>query len=431
MSKAREDLTACGDKYFPQFPSAGKTLTGPQSSAENAAWVKSKFLPCSITRRLAALATFAFCLAMLPVGPAVAAGEPIEINAVLSMTGSGAFLGAKVAQTLAVVEKTVNASGGVGGRPVKFVIADDASSAANAVQLTTALVGRHVPVMIGPVIVATCAAVLPLVDKSGPQTYCMATPVQAPTGSYMTTQGASASNYPSKALRYFRGRRVHKIALITATDASGQSYERDFNDVMATPEWRGFELVAREHFANSDISIAAQVARIKAAAPDAILSFSVGPSFGTLVRTLYDAGVNVPLVSSAANLNAAQLEPLRSMAPPEVLFIANAGAVPLPSAKGAWKTALARFEKAFEDSGARPELLNTIAWDAAMLTIAGLQKFGPDVTGLQMRDNLLHTRGWTGIYGAYDFNAYPQRGLGYESLVVYRWDAAKDQILTL
>ena len=382
-------------------------------------------------RRVGIAVIAAFCLAVLPTPRASAAGEPLEINAVLSMTGSGAFLGAKVAQTLSVAEQTVNAAGGFAGRPIKFVIADDASSPANAVQLTTALIGKHIPVMIGPVIVATCAAVLPLVDKGGPQTYCMATPVQAPNGSYMTTQGASASGYPAKALRYFRSRGVHKIALITATDASGQSYEHDFNDVMATADWHGFELVAREHFANADISMAAQIARIKAAAPDAILSFSVGPSFGTLLRTLYDAGLSVPVVSSAANLNATQLEPLRQIAPPEVLFIANAGAVPLPSAKGAWKTALTRFQKAFADANVHPELLNTIAWDAAMLTVAGLQKFGPNATAQQIRDNLLHTRGWTGMYGSYDFTAFPQRGLGPDSLVVYRWDAAKDQVLTL
>ena len=373
----------------------------------------------------------AACLALMSSPRAEAAGEPLEINAVLSMTGSGAFLGAKVAQTLAVAEKAVNAAGGVNGRPIKFVVADDASSPSNAVQLTTALVARHAPVMIGPVIVATCAAVLPLVDKGGPQTYCMATPVQAPAGSFMSTQGASASGYPAKALRYFRNRGAHKIALITATDASGQSYERDFNDAMSTADFRGFELVAREHFANSDISIAAQVARIKASSPDAILSFSVGPSFGMLLRTLSDAGVTVPVVGSAANLNAAQLEPLRQIAPSEVLFIANAGAVPLPAAKGAWKAALTRFEKAFDDAGGHPELLNTIAWDAAMLTVAGLQKYGPNATAQQMRDNLNATHGWTGIYGTYDFVAFPQRGLGPDSLVIYRWDAAKNQILTL
>jgi hypothetical protein len=31
-------------------------------------------------------------------------------------------------------------------------------------------------------------------------------------------------------------------------------------------------------------------------------------------------------------------------------------------------------------------------------------------------------RGWVGVNGAYDFQAFPQRGIGIEGLVMVRWD---------
>ena len=378
--------------------------------------------------RSAALALCASVL--LSNAPAAAAPEPIEINAIVSLTGSAGFLGAKEQQGLAIFEKDVNATGGVNGRPIKFVFADDASSPQNSVQLANALIAKRVPVILGPSVVATCLAVLPLL-VAGPVSYCLATPVQAPAGSFMMTEGADAKGYPAAALRLFRERGFKRVALITATDASGQSYERDFDAAMASNDFRGFQLVGREHFSNTDISMAAQVARLKAAAPEAILSFSVGPSFGTLLRNLFDAGMSVPVVSSAANLNAAQLDPMKAFAPKEVLFVANLGATAQPNASGQQKVAQARYFRAFQAAGVTPEVLHSTVWDAAALTVEAFKKLGPGATAVQMRDYLLQTRNWTGVYGKYDFPAFPQRGLGPDSLVIYRWESATGAISLL
>ena len=381
--------------------------------------------------RFSRLLAAALSVGIFSIGPVSAAPDPIEINVVISMTGGAGFLGAKEAQGLSIFEKDVNAAGGINNRPIKFVFSDDASSPQNTVQLVNALIAKHAPVIIGPSVVATCAAVLPLVSGTGPVSYCLATPVQAPAGTFMVTQGADAKGYPASALRHFREHGLKRVALITATDASGQAYERDFDSAMSSNDFRGFQLVAREHFSTSDISMAAQIARIKAAAPDAILSFSVGPSFGTLLRNLYDAGMNVPVVSSAANLSAALLEPMKAFAPKELLFVANLGATPQANARGELRAAQARFYAAFQEAGVRPEVLHTTVWDAALLTVAALKKLGPNATASQVRDYLLQTRNWTGIYGKYDFPAYPQRGLGPDSLVIYRWDSATSAMALL
>ena len=110
---------------------------------------------------------------------AIAQPVPYEINVILALTGPAAFIGKAEQQSLQLVEGLVNKSGGINGRPVKFVIVDDTSSAAVTVQLTNALIAKNVPVILGPTFTATCLSVGPLV-KSGPVDYCFSPAIAPP-----------------------------------------------------------------------------------------------------------------------------------------------------------------------------------------------------------------------------------------------------------
>jgi len=77
------------------------------------------------------LAAVALAALIAAPRPSPAQTEPYEINAILPLTGSGAFLGAGFIQALRLVEKQTNATGGIHGRPMKLVIADDQSSSAS------------------------------------------------------------------------------------------------------------------------------------------------------------------------------------------------------------------------------------------------------------------------------------------------------------
>ena len=381
-----------------------------------------------LRRALTAVLTAAL-VCVSPVTAAPATGAPVEINVVISQTGGGAFLAAKTIQSLDVLQKAVNADGGVQGRPVKFVFADDATNPQTAVQLMSGLTGKA-KIVIGSSVVATCAAMMPTV-ASGPVAYCLAPPLQPPGGSFMFVSGTNATEYVATTLRYFRSRKLTRIGLMTATDASGQAFERDFDAYLAGPAGQEFTVVDRERFNNSDLSMTAQVAKMKAQAPQAVLTFAIGPSFGTLLKNLYDAGVNVPTSGSAGNLSYAQLDAYKTFAPTELLFVGNAGAAPDPNARGAVKRAQDRYFAALRAAGLRPEYLYAMAWDPALLYISTLRRLGPDASPTQIRNALASLRDWSGVYGSYDFASYPQRGLGPDALVFYRWDATKGALSIL
>ena len=46
---------------------------------------------------------------------------------------------------------------------------------------------------------------------------------------------------------------------------------------------------------------------------------------------------------------------------------------------------------------------------------------GPDATAEQLHEYISHLKGYAGVFGYYDFNKYPQRGLGEDNTLVTRW----------
>ena len=132
-------------------------------------------------RRFAVAVLAAVSFAM-PASAAIAA-DPYEINVILPLSGNIAFVGATELQALKAVEAYVNRTGGIGGRPLSFVVADDQADPKTALQLAQNLIAKNVPVIIGPSSPQNCAAIAPLIPN-GPVMYCLAQAGSAPPGSY-------------------------------------------------------------------------------------------------------------------------------------------------------------------------------------------------------------------------------------------------------
>lgn len=200
---------------------------------------------------------------------AAVSGPPLEINVILSLSGSGTFQGAEQKTALGLLEGIINADGGVRGRPVKFVLEDDTSNPQVAVQLANALIAKNMPAILGPALTSTCKAVMALTMKSGPVTYCVSPGVHPDAGSFAYSSSVSARDQLVTIVRYLRLRGLTRLAMITSTDATGQDVDESVHLALQRPENASVQLVAQEHFNQSDISVVAQMTRIKAAAATA------------------------------------------------------------------------------------------------------------------------------------------------------------------
>jgi branched-chain amino acid transport system substrate-binding protein len=363
------------------------------------------------------------CLALgSTVAPGFGQGpQPYELNVIMPMTGYGAFLGKGEKPALDAIEKIVNKSGGIAGRPVKFVIHDDQSNPQVDVQLANSLISQHVPVILGSSLVALCGAMMPLV-KDGPVLYCFSPGVHPEPGSYVFSSSVSTTDLIPVAVRYFRERGLTRFAVITSTDASGQDAERAINAVFALPENKGLSIVDREHFGVSDISVSAQMARIKAANPQVLIAWSTGTPAGTLLRGASEAGITIPILTTNGNLTYAQMAQYSSFMPKELYFPGVPCVAPNQVTDKATKNAVTTYQTALRAEGVKPDFMGSTAWDPAMIVITALRALGPNATAAQLRQYIANIDGWVGVNGRYDFRSIPQRGLDQSAVIMVRWN---------
>lgn len=352
-------------------------------------------------------------------------GTPYELQAILSTTGPGAFLGASAAKTMKIIEDMTNRDGGIHGRPLHIAVADDQSQPQIAVQLTSDYATKKLPVVLGPSLTATCAATEPLVAKGGPVQFCVSPYIAPVSGGFVFANGPTASDNAIVVIRYYRERGMTRFAMLNATDASGQVLDKAFEAAFALPENKSIALVAHQHFAPGDVSVAAQLAQIKSANPQVLIAWTVGSPFGTVVRGAHDAGLDVPICTNGANMNVSQLAQLAGFLPAELDFAAYPSWVQGSAVPRAVGQAQERFNRAFKEAGIRPDGGYASVWDLTTMVIDALRHLPPDPDADQVRAYLAQLHGWAGANAVYDFRDGSQRGVGQNGYVIARFDPAK------
>jgi branched-chain amino acid transport system substrate-binding protein len=371
-------------------------------------------------RLLSVLAALVLLLA--PATSRATDGPPVEIDAMLSMTGAGAFFATSAAKTLSIIETQVNGTGGIAGRPLKFVVLDDGSNPQTAVELATQLVAKKVPAILGPSLTATCSAMLPLVTKSGPVSYCISPSVRPDPGSYMFSNGPTGEDGAAVLLRFIRQHGITRIAILNSTDASGQAVDKSLALALAEPEFQPLQVVAHAHFAPLDVSVAAQISQIKAANPQALISWAVGTPFGTVLRGASDGGLDIPIFTGAGNQTADQMKQYAHMLPKQIYFesmldMATGAVVPPPIAK-----MQAIYFKAFNAAGVQTDGGYGGIWDMAMIYVDAFRHYNGNPTADQVHEFLERQRAYPGVSGVYDYGKYVQRGVGQDGDMISTWN---------
>ena len=294
-------------------------------------------------------------------------------------------------------------------------------------ELVNGLIAKGVPAFVGSPLASVCAAFLPLLAANGPVDYCLSPPVRPPAGGFVFTAGATAVDLGAALLRYLRERGLTRVAFITTTDATGQAADEAFKSLFARPENKAFELVATERYGVADISVNAQLVRIKAANPQALITWTVGTPTGTLLRGIRDAGIDLPVTASNANMIYAQMSQFAGILPRELIFPSYRAMTEGDSDRPARPR---RPDDVLPRASGGGDSTRTSATCSAgtrlMLVVDALRQYGPDATAANVRDFIAGQRRYAGVNGIYDFSGGNQRGLGVSQLVIDRWDAAKN-----
>ena len=384
--------------------------------------------------------TLLFTIAVTAVGlvpnaarhAAAQALAPYELPAILALTGPIAFGGREQQKTLGVIEDLVNRTGGIQGHPLKVIYLDDQSNPAVDVQLVNGLIARGAQVMLGPIYTASCASVAPIIEANGPVSFCFSPGYLPNKGGFVFGPGATNLDQVQAYLRFFRSRQWNRIAVLSTTDATGQAFNRALDFHLGQPDNKPLSVVAQESMGVTDISVSAQVQRIKAARPDVIFFTGSGPPYGTTLRGLSDAGItDVPVASSTANMTYGTMQQYKDVLPKSLLFAGVRGLSMVATPKGPIRDAQSRYFSSFKAAGLRPDGVNLTPWDPTWIVIDALRHLGPGATAARIHDYIENLHGWVGINGVYDFANGRQQGVQDNAVVVYHWDPALQDFLPI
>lgn len=218
---------------------------------------------------------------------------PLRIGVVVSATGPAASLGIPERNTLVLLQEQVNKRGGVAGRPVEFVIIDDASDTTQAVRAARRLITEeNVLAIIGTTTTPASLGMIDVVAEAGIPNISMAANLEIvfPVDDkrrwvFKTPQTEQQMSVPI--VRDMVASNIKEVAYIGFNDAYGEGWAKAFE---AAAKEAGINVVASERFARTDTSVTGQILRILSRNPDAVLIGGSGTAPVLPQRTLRERG---------------------------------------------------------------------------------------------------------------------------------------------
>ena len=228
-----------------------------------------------------ALVAAAFALA---AGGALA---DINVGVTLSATGPAASLGIPEKNTIALLPQTI------GGQKVHYIVLDDGSDTTKAVSNTRKLITEDkVDIVLGSTVTPNSLAMIDVVSEAQVPMISMAASAKIvdPVDDKRKWVFKTPQNDIQMSLAiasHMKDHGVKTVGYIGFADAYGEGWYNEFSKAAAL---KGITVVANERFARNDSSVTAQVLKLQAARPDAILIGGSGTPAALPQITLKERG---------------------------------------------------------------------------------------------------------------------------------------------
>jgi branched-chain amino acid transport system substrate-binding protein len=306
----------------------------------------------------------------------IAMADTIKIGVFGPFSGDAAATGASERQAVDLAIKEKNAAGGIRGKQVEAVYADDAGKPEEAVNVAKRLTERdNVVLLIGSISSPASLAASQVAAQS--QT---AQIVVSGTAQIITTQGNKwvfRSPVPDTKLAGDLATFIHekfpdikKIAFLYVNDDFGRG---GFEKFKAGGQKYGFEIVAEERYARGDLDFTAQLGRIKASPAQALVEWSryaegalIAKQFVQMNMTMPRFGCDGVAIPKYVELGGDAVNGVFYMTHYSSATTAN-----IPAAQ----TFIAKFRKAY---GKVPDAYNAEAYDAITMALLAIENAGSE-----------------------------------------------------
>ena len=331
--------------------------------------------------------------------------DTIKVGANLEMTGGSASYGISSKNAIELAFKEINEKGGINGKQLELVVADNKSEAAEATNAMQKLVSQdNVVAVIGPNLSSSVIAASAINNSAK-----VLDIAPMATNPYVTVDQASGKtkdfNYRTCFIDPFQGTVMAKFAtaelgvgnaavLIDNSSDYAKGLAQFFKENFVK---EGGAVTAEESYLQKDTDFKATLTKIKATNPDFLYVPGYYQEVGLIVKQARELGMNMPIaggdgwdsakmpeIAGAAALNNTYFSSLYS---PEDSSDIN-------------KNFVAAYEKAY---GQKPDVFAALSYDSALLVAEAIKNAG-STEPAKISEAMAKINGVSGVSGSVTFD---------------------------
>ena len=360
-------------------------------------------------------------------------GITYKIGFLAAITGGAAFLGEPERDSAVMLQKQIDAQGGIVGpdgvvHPVKILIHDTEGSGEVAITVAKKLIDdEKVVAIVGTTRSPVSMALFPVTQEAEVTMLSMASsseivePVAERKWVFKTAQ--SNKHTAPWQVRYVKAKGLMKVASLYVNDAYGEDGARAIRDATKA---EGVEIILEETFDSADTDMTGQLTKLRASGAQALLVTAIPPTASILTKQFREMGLTIPIIHN----HGIGMKPFISLCGEEV-----AEGVVFPMGKmvaasslddsDAQKKVLEDFIRDYEESSDNPaSTFAGHAWDAIQLALKGLEQLPAGLSleeqRSQLRDEIEKIKGFAGTGGMFNLSAADHVGLSPDDVVMVR-----------
>lgn len=364
-------------------------------------------------------------LSLFILGGIAYAAEPIKLGAFFDLTGTSSAIGTPTKLVAEMVVKKINDEGGINGRPLQLVIADDEGDPTKAAIIAKKFIeSDKVVAIIGPTRTDTGMAAKPTIEQMKVPTFMTVGGDAVILGgkfgpfhwTFKSPQRTSVA--VQKIYSYLKKKGIQKIGIITAADGFGRDGKSALESLA---QEYGLKIVIAESFQATDNDMTAQLVKIKAASPDAIICWTIGKAGAIVAKNVKQLAIQVPLFQCHGLPDPKYIELAGPASEGNIMPSTKLMVASQLSDTDPQKKVILEFIRLYKDvfhyDAKFP--INThsgYAWDAIYIVANAMKKAGTE--NEKLRDAIEKTKGYVGVSGIYNITPEDHNGLGLDSMVL-------------
>lgn len=355
--------------------------------------------------KAAAVSLMTVVLAASVAGCGGSSSKEIKIGLLNEMTGGNATIGTAAANGAKLAIKEINANGGLLGKQIKAVVADNKSEPSEAANAMTKLLTQDKVVAVTGTFSSSNAIAAASVAEANKSPYLVAGATNPKVTVDEKTknvkkyiyrvcfidpfQGTVAANFAAKDLK------VKKAAMLVDNSSDYSKGLAEFFEAALVKE--GGEIVANEAYLQKDTDFKATLTKIKSKGAEVLYVPGYYEEVGKIVKQAREMGITVPIIG-ADGWDSPKLVEIASAAALNNTYFTNHYSVEDTSPK-----AQAFVDAYTKEYGQKPEALAVLGYDAVYV-LADAIKRANSTDSAKIIEALAETKDFPAISGVTTIN---------------------------